>query len=444
MNKSNLSAATIGLAGVQWFFFMFANTVVIPLSVGAAFQLSPEEISGALQRSFVFTGIACALQALIGHRYAVMEGQSGLWWGVTLSLCTSSASLGLSLPELGGSLALGMMISGGIVILLGALGIGRLLTKWFSQPVMAVFLLLLACQLIMIFFKGMLGLSVSNKIDVPVAGLSLVLVVFVLLLSIKGKPFVRNFSILIGIIVGWIAFRLLFHSDAAAQATGGPLLSLFPWGKLHGEPSILIMTVITGLLNTTNTVAALKGAEELYKRETKEMEYRRSFALTGAYSVVSGAFGLVPYAPYASSLGFLQSTRILARSPFLVGALIFMTLGFIPALSGFFSSMPVSVGHAVLFVAYLQLFGSAARNLGSVSFTPFTVYKIAIPAMAGLSLMNIPAAAFADVPALIRPIVSNGLLMGIVLAVTINNVIDWDKFDRKKDEEKGKQTEKAS
>ncbi|RAV18972.1 uracil/xanthine transporter [Paenibacillus contaminans] len=434
MNKGKLSAATIGLGGIQWFFFMFANTVVIPLSVGAAFQLSPEEISGALQRSFVFTGIACALQALIGHRYAVMEGQSGLWWGVTLSLCASSASLGLSLPELGGALSLGMMISGGLVALLGALGIGRLLTKWFTQPVMGVFLLLLACQLIMIFFKGMLGLSVSDKIDVPVAGLSLVIVVFVLWLSIKGKPFVRNFAILIGIVAGWIAFRLLFHTNSAAEESGGPLLALFPWGEPHVEPSILIMTIVTGLLNMTNTVAALKGAEELYGRQTKEGEYRRSFALTGTYSVVSGAFGLVPYAPYASSLGFLQSTRILATSPYFVGAIIFMTLGFVPALSGFFASMPVSVGHAVLFVAYLQLFGSAVRNLAGVVFTPATVYKIAIPAMVGLALMNIPAAAFAAVPALIRPIVSNGLLMGIVVAVAINNVFNWDKFELAKDE----------
>ena len=73
---------------------MFANTVVIPITIGAAFDLSSVEVASALQRSFIYTGIACMLQAIIGHKYPLMEGQSGIWWGVILSISASASSAG--------------------------------------------------------------------------------------------------------------------------------------------------------------------------------------------------------------------------------------------------------------------------------------------------------------------------------------------------------------
>ncbi len=130
---------------------------------------------------------------------------------------------------------------------------------------------------------------------------------------------------------------------------------------MNGELSSRV--VITGLLNTTNTIATLKGAEDIYEKETTARQYRASFLLTGSLSTFSGVLGLVPYAPYASSLGFLQSTGIRERAPFFVGSLLFILLGMVPQLSAFFSTIPHSVGNTVLFVAYLQLFRSAIRNI---------------------------------------------------------------------------------
>ena len=85
------------LGGLQWLFFIFANTVVVPLSIGAAYDLSGAEIAAALQRSFLITGAACLLQVAIGHRYPLLEGHSGMWWGMLLGMAASAPSLGLSL-----------------------------------------------------------------------------------------------------------------------------------------------------------------------------------------------------------------------------------------------------------------------------------------------------------------------------------------------------------
>jgi len=406
------------LAGFQWLFFMFANTVVIPISVGSAFQLESVEIVSAIQRSFIFTGLACLLQGLFGHRLALMEGQSGLWWGVILSLTATASTMNLELTTVGGSIAIGIMISGVIIALLGMLGIGEVLKKWFTPVVMFVFLLLLANQLITIFLKGMIGLNTGDSIDVKVAGFSLLLATLTILIHVLGKGIISSLNLLIGMTVGWIGAVILFPVEATETIYTTPFLTWFPWGSpTTFEWGIVITVIIAGLLNTTNTIATLKGAEDVFEKETTPKQYRASFLLTGLLSTASGVLGLVPYAPYASSLGFLQSTGIRDRAPFFVGSALFILLGMIPALSAFFSTIPQSVGNTVLFVAYMQLFRSAIRNIEGLTFEPKTVYRIAIPALLGLSIMSLPPTVFTTIPQLVRPILSNGMLMGILTAL---------------------------
>lgn len=68
-------------ASLQWLFFIFANTVVVSVSIGTAFGLDSAEIAAMLRCSLIFTGVACVLQGMFGHRYPLMEGHSGVMWG---------------------------------------------------------------------------------------------------------------------------------------------------------------------------------------------------------------------------------------------------------------------------------------------------------------------------------------------------------------------------
>src|SRR5436309_7878087 len=138
------TAITTALAGGQWLFFMFANIVVIPISIGQAFHLPPAVVTASLERAFIYTGIACILQGVVGHRLPLMEGPAGLWWGVILSLAASTEAPGQSLQVLGGNLEVGIMLSGGLLIVLGLLGIGWRLRRLFTPIVTSTFYFLLA------------------------------------------------------------------------------------------------------------------------------------------------------------------------------------------------------------------------------------------------------------------------------------------------------------
>lgn len=394
-----------------------------------------------LQLSFIVTGLACIIQAFFGHKRAIMEGQSGLWWGVILTLVSTAVAQGMPLSVLGGSLTVGIIITSIITLLIGVTGMGPRIAKLFNPAVMGVFMFLFGCQLIGIFLKGMLGIPFGNQtdgaqIDVAISLLSIVIATIVIIISVKAPSSVRRYGLLIGIIGGWIAYALIFKPESAVSEATSFGLELFPLGKPAWDVGIIITTVIAGLLNTANTFGALKGTESMYQVETTKSEYRASFTITGIFTLIAGFFGLVPNSPYVSSIGFLSQTGIIKRIPFVLGGFMFLVMGLIPPVGAFFSQLPLSVGSAALFVSYLLLLNSSLNFFKQVEFNTINIYRSAIPLFVGVVIMTIPASYFITIPSVIRPVLSSGLLVGIILALLLENLFDWDSYGKEEKEKK--------
>ncbi len=428
-----LRKANNWISGLQWLFFIFTNIVVIPITVGAAFELPPEKVVNLLQLSFIVTGLACIVQAILGHKRAIMEGQSGLWWGIILALCATASAGGMSLDDVGGSLTVGIMISAIITFFIGVSGLGPHLAKLFTPAVMGVFMFLLGCQLIGIFLKGMLGIPFGNQaqgaqIDLSISLLSIIIAILVIIISVKAPPAIRRYSLLIGIIIGWITYSLIFNPQQSVSGSSSLRLDLFPLGEPAWDLGIIITTVLAGLLNLANTFAALKGTEGMYHTQTTKSEYKGTFAITGIFSFIGGVLGLVPYSPYVSSIGFLSQTGILKRLPFILGGFLFLVMGLIPPIGHFFSQIPLSVGSAALFASYLLMFNSSFTFFKQVEFNTMNAYRSAIPLFVGVVIMTLPASYFESIPAVVRPLLSSGLLMGIMLALLLENLMNWDRI----------------
>ncbi|GAA0342883.1 uracil/xanthine transporter [Bacillus carboniphilus] len=427
MSKS-LNSITL-FSSVQWLFFIFANTIVVPVSIGTAFELPPDQIAMMIRSTLIFTGIASLLQGRIGHRYPLMEGHSGLWWGLMLNIAISASSLGLTLTEVGGGIATGILLAAFVTILLAAFNLVSVIRTIFTPMVTSVYLFLLTFQLIFIFFDGMLGKSPDGTIDIPITLLSFGLVILVILLKMKGNTFVSNFSILIGIVVGWILYAILFPEKITTVEQSGASFTLFPLGEPNLEYGIIFVAFIAGMLNLSNTIASIESASKIYKDQPEAKQYRGSMFLTGFYSLVASGFGLVPYTPFTSSIGFLQSTRIYERKPFYIGGALLTLFGLIPLFGSFLATMPITVGNAVLFVAYMQLFGTSYSSLNGAVFTSNTIFRLAVPVLIGISLMNVDPEIFNSAPILIRPFISNGLVMGMLISIVLEKIVKWERYE---------------
>ncbi|MDK8210584.1 solute carrier family 23 protein, partial [Bacillus subtilis] len=93
------------------------------------------------------------------------------------------------------------------------------------------------------------------------------------------------------------------------------------------------------ILNASNTIASLKASESLHGIKTHSKQYRFSFTVTGIFTCLGAMFGLVPYAPFTSTIGFLESTKILSKKPFIISGGLFALLGVIAPLGAFFSTL---------------------------------------------------------------------------------------------------------
>jgi xanthine/uracil permease len=417
-------------SSTQWLFFIFANTVVVPISIGTVFELSPDTIAMMLRSSLIFTGLACFFQGWVGHRFPLMEGHSGLIWGVILNLGLSASSMGLSLTTIGGGIATGILVACFVTLLFVLFNGVPLLQALFSPMVMTVYLFLLTFQLIIIFFNGMLKITDEGTVDVPVSLLSIGIIILVSMLKIKGSKLVSNFSILIGLVIGWIIYEFLFPGEGKGIVSSTGLgFTFFPLGKPNLEFGIIGVSFFAVMLNLSNTFASINAAKNLLKKEVSNKNYRSSILITTIFTIMGTCFGLVSYTPFTSSIGFLQSTRILDRKPFLIGGGLLTIMGLIPILGTFLSKMPVTVGNAVLFVAYMQLFGTAYSSLNGKTFNSNTIFRLAVPVLVGICLMNISPSVFVDLPILIQPFITNGLIMGMLISIVLERIVNWSKYE---------------
>ncbi|MCZ8521923.1 MULTISPECIES: purine/pyrimidine permease [Paenibacillus] len=149
--------------------------------------------------------------------------------------------------------------------------------------------------------------------------------------------------------------------------------------------------------------------------------------LFGGSGDLSFVFGLVPFGLFTSSVGFLESTKVLERSAMAAGGVLLAPLGCIAPLGAFFSTMPSSVGSSVLFVAYLPLFGTALRYFQKEAYDAKTVYRVALPVLTGIAVMTLPPEALQALPVYIRPLLSNGLVVGVLLSVLLENTVNWQR-----------------
>ncbi|OAS82613.1 MULTISPECIES: uracil/xanthine transporter [Metabacillus] len=422
------TSLTTTFGSLQWLFFIFANVVVVPISIGVAFELPSYEVATIQRSSFIFTGVACMLQGLIGHRFPIMEGPSGVIWALVLNLSFSASSLGMSLQTIGGGIATGMIVAGIFTIIISVFRLYWILHKLITHMVMSVYLFLLTFQLIMIFFMGMLKINEDGKLDLPITLFSIGIVIFVSMLNIVGNKGIGNFSILIGMIVGWLGYSLLFSTEVQ-NISRGVSLTLFPLGQPNLEIGIIAITFLGCLVNLSNTTTSVEATAKLYQDHElpTEQRYRSSYLLTGLYAALAPLFGLISYSPYASSIGFLESTKMLKKKPFLIGGALMVLLGIIPALGSLLATLPITVGNAVLFVAYIQLFGTSIKSLNGYTFTSKTIYRLAIPVLVGVCIMTLDSKIFTSLPIYLQPLIGNGFIMGVLLSVCLEKMINWEK-----------------
>jgi xanthine/uracil permease len=411
-------------SSLQWMVFILAGSLVAPIAIGDAFGMTQAETADLLQRSFFIIGLSAILQVLFGHKLPINEGPAGLWWGVFTVYAGIVASGALTAADGLQQLTAGMLISGILFFLLGAFRVITSVRALFTPLVTGTYLILLVSQLSGSFIKGMLGIGyLQERADAKVAVASLFVLVLSIVLGKSRVKGLRSYSILISLIIGWGLFKLLNLTKDTMNAV--KVIS-FPewlaWGMPELSGGAILTSLFVGLLLLTNMVASINVVEKAYESENEKYEpinYNRSSIIMGLNTWIAGLFSAVASVPISGASGFILTTKMFSRLAFILGNALIIVISFFPPLTFFFAGIPAPVGYATIFLPFSSMIGLAFKEYKSELKSDTNLFIISTSLMVGIGSLFIPAAALKEWPSIIVTLLSNGLIMGMLTCMAL-------------------------
>lgn len=418
-----------GLSVSQWFIFLLANSLALPIILGQAFGLEGGEIVGLMQRTLLLVGLSSLVQIILGHRYPVADGPAGSWAIVFIVMAYIGRAQGHEGTEILRLLAGGVLVSGGIMLLLGLAKQTHRLLFLFTPLVTGCFMLLLVIQLSGVFVRGMVTDPQTGLMTMPVASIGLLVFIGVLLCSFSRHAVVRTYAVLVGIVAGWAAFTILgLSGEALPNATSGiEWPALFAFGAPKIDMGMLVVAVLFSLLLVSNQVAAITAISTVVEGEQPTMKdalNRSSFA-SGISHIMAGGLSTIAVVPLPITAGFIQLTGDQRRAPFILACVLLAGVSFFPAAVGFLSLLPAPVANAALLAAFIKLVMLAFQLLTKYPLDQRAGTILGVTMLLGVGCMFLPPQLYQHWPGLAQYLLGNGLLTGTLIALVMEQA--WRK-----------------
>ncbi|PGO31530.1 purine permease [Bacillus cereus] len=412
----------IFLSALQWALFILAGSLIVPISVATSYGLDGAEAIAFVQRTLFVLGFAGLLQAIFGHKLPIQEGPAGLWWGIFSLYASLGVVLFGSSNETLKVLQYAFLLSGIICIILSVFGLIDKLVRYFTPTVIGTYLFLLVAQLSGSFLKGMFGLD-GQHTEVQANVFILSLIVILLSFFIMKLPIIGQYSVLFSIVFGWILFACFGLSNPVTPVTDIIRLpSLFVFGTPRIEWNMAITVVFVTLLLLTNMLASIRVVQKVvskYEKDAAPNRFKQAGIITGINQLLGGLFSAIGPVAISGSAGFIATTNIYKRLPFMLGSSFIILVSIFPKITSFFAAIPVAVGYAAIYPVFASMIGLAFREYDTVQ-NKERLFKVAgLSIFTGVGVMFIPAEAFSTLPPFLASFLSNGLVLGSVMAILL-------------------------
>lgn len=423
----------LGALGLQHVLVMYAGAVAVPLIVGRALKLPPDQVAMLINADLFAGGLATLLQAWgapgVGIRLPVMMGVTFASVGPMIAIGTN--------PDLGLLAIYGSVIVAGLFGILIAPFISRLLPL-FPPVVTGTIITVIGISLMRIgvnWAGG--GLPMLTKViegqTVQVAnpgygsldGLGIALLVLLVILGVSkyGRGFVGNISVLIGIVIGCVvasAFGLM-HFEKVANAPWFGLVTPFQFGMPTFDLTAALtmcLVMIVVMIESTGMFLALG---EMTGTTVDEKRLTRGLRADGLGTLIGGIFNTFPYTSFSQNVGLVGVTGIKSRWVAVVGGAIMLGLGLLPKLAALVEAVP----QFVLGGAGLCMFGMVAatgiRILAGVDFKASRNNLLVVALSIGFGMIPLVAPGFfGKLPHVLQPLLDSGILLASIAAVALN------------------------
>ena len=411
-------------AALQHLLAIFVAIITPPLIIAGALNLDLQTTGFLVSMSLFVSGIATFIQCRrfgpVGCGLLCVQGTSFSFIGPVIA-----AGMAGGLPAI-----FGATIAGSVVEMLVS-RVLKYMRRIITPLVSGIVVTLIGLSLIRVGITACGGGEAAKAVGTFGAfehiGLSVLVLVVIIFFNRSGNHYLRMSSIVIGLVVGYVASYAMGMVDFSDIQGYGSLNIPVPFR--YGVTFDFSAIVSLGLVYLITAIEAYGDitANSLISGQPVEGEKFMKRASGGILadgfnSMLSGVFNSFPNSIFAQNNGMIQLTGVASRYVgfFIGGMLVF--LGIFPVVGLVFSLMP----EPVLGGATLLMFGTVAaagiRIIASQNINRKATLVMAISFSLGLSVELVPEI-LSQLPESVRSIFSSGITTGGLVAILTNAVI---------------------
>lgn len=410
--------------------------------IGSGTEFAEVQVA-LLQNAMLVAGIVTLIQLYaigpVGGKVPIIMGTSSGFIGVFNSV---AGVMG------GGILAYGAILGASLIGGLFETVLGFMLKplrRFFPAVVTGTVVLSIGLSLISVGV-GSFGGGSSAKDYGSMENLLLGTLVLVVIIALKHgtKGMTSVSSILIGIIVGYIAAVIMalvlpttgvtaegveytkawvLNWDKVAQAKWFAVPALMPV-KLVFDPRAIVPVLIMFVVTAVETVGDISGViEGGMAREATDSELSGGVVCDGVGSSLASLFGVLPNTSFSQNVGLVTMTKVVNRFALATGAVFLILCGLFPKLSALISIMPQSVlgGAAVMMFSSIVVSGIGLITKEKMTVRNTTIVSVALGLGYGLGANS---GVLAGLPQSVQLIFGgSGIVPAALVAIILNIVL---------------------
>ncbi|MGH8803708.1 MAG: nucleobase:cation symporter-2 family protein [Polaromonas sp.] len=474
-----LPTGRLAALGLQHVLVMYAGAVAVPLIVGRALKLSPEQVALLISADLFCCGLVTLIQSLgfgryFGIKLPVMMGVTFAAVGPMVAMANVQSG-----PE-GARAIFGAIIGAGILSILIAPLMGRLL-RFFPPVVTGTIIAIIGISLMRVGIGWAMGgpAPMAQSVDVPrlvamvdgakataaaatasapvgaaAAAIKLpgpipmldnpnygaldnmaiaaFVLVAILLLVRYGKGFVANIAVLLGIAVGCIVAVAMgkMGFDKVAKAHWFDVVTPFAFGPPTFDPVMILTMTLVMIVVMIESVGMFLALSDITGKKLSQSELSAGLRTDGLGTLIGGIFNTFPYTSFSQNVGLVGVTGVKSRWVCVAAGLIMIVLGLLPKMAALVESVPQFVLGGAGLVMFGMVAATGIRILANVDFKTSrnNLYIVAISIGAGMIPLVAPRWTQQMAHSL-HPLLESGILLTAVSAVLLNFYFNGGKAD---------------
>ena len=422
-----LPAHLLAVFGLQHVLVMYAGAVAVPLIVGGALGLAPEQTAFLISADLFACGLATLVQTIgfpgVGIRLPVMMGVTFAAVAPMLALIAAGKAAGRPQVETL-QLIYGAVMVAGVAGFLAAPLIGRL-TRLFPPLVTGTVILTIGLSLLGIGVNWVGGgqpgsPGYGSPLHLAVAGLVLAVI---LMMTRFARGFFKHIAVLTGVIVGAVVAAAL-HGMDFAHVAAAPWLGLvlpFHFGLPRFEPVPALTMGLVMLVTMVESLGMFIAVGRLVDSPVDPPQIVRGFRADALGALIGGLFNTFPYTTFSQNVGLVGVTNVRSRWVCAAGALIMLILGCSPKLAELVAAVPLYVLGGAGLVVFGLVAATGVNILHGADFAARrdNLFVVAISVSVGMIPVVAPTL-FSAMPKGLEPVLGSGIVLATISAVLLN------------------------